>query len=121
MLTGGVGADYLNGGDGFDFARYDTAASGVTAKLDTIPSISGEASGDDYVSIEGLSVQASTITLIGDSNDNYISPAAATTRSTVWAGATTLAGRQRRRRFCICQPRQHDDRRLHSAKATGSI
>ena len=71
-LRGGLGADALNGGAGFDFASYQNAAAGVTASLANPAINTGEAAGDTYISIEGLLGSAFNDTLIGDANDNIL-------------------------------------------------
>ena len=53
-LYGGEGADLLDGGADFDFAVYADAASGVLVDLLNMSRNTGEATGDAYVSIEGL-------------------------------------------------------------------
>ena len=58
-LYGGAGADVLNGGGGNDYARYDTAATAVTADImggnsnDTFVFKVGEANGDRVVDFNG--------------------------------------------------------------------
>jgi Ca2+-binding RTX toxin-like protein len=69
-LDGGAGADHLNGGDGFDIARYDNAI-GVVANLQTGIN-TGEAEGDVYSSIEGLSGSLFADTLTGDGGANVL-------------------------------------------------
>lgn len=64
QLFGGPGADILDGGDGIDFARYDFAAAGVTARLDGGTN-SGEAAGDVFVNVEGLIGSAFDDILVG--------------------------------------------------------
>jgi len=54
VLNGGVGADRLFGGSGFDIASYEDAASGVLADINNAAINRGEAAGDFYSSIEGL-------------------------------------------------------------------
>src|SRR5258708_14962302 len=72
MLTGGPGADHLDGGSGFDFVRYDTVTSGVTVDL-ADPSVNtGDAAGDDYVSIEGVIGSIFDDTLIGNATSSYL-------------------------------------------------
>ena len=53
-LWGGAGADVLDGGFGFDFAHYDDAPAGFTADLLSPGNSTGDAVGDGYLSIEGL-------------------------------------------------------------------
>jgi Ca2+-binding RTX toxin-like protein len=53
-LYGGVGADVLDGGADFDYARYDGAAARVTVDLSGVVLATGEAAGDSFISIEGL-------------------------------------------------------------------
>lgn len=54
QLIGGAGADILDGGGGFDFASYVTATAGVNANIVSPAANTGDASGDTYISIEGL-------------------------------------------------------------------
>jgi Ca2+-binding RTX toxin-like protein len=54
MLYGGLGADVLTGGVDFDYARYDFATVGLTARLDLPGLNTGEAAGDTYSGIEGV-------------------------------------------------------------------
>ena len=54
QLEGRGGGDQLDGGDGFDFAVYWGASSGVLASLATGTGSAGDAAGDVFVSIEGL-------------------------------------------------------------------
>ena len=71
-LRGGAGKDKLDGGAGFDFASYYTAAAGLTVSLAN-PSINtGDADGDTFVSIEGLSGSTFNDTLIGDAGANWL-------------------------------------------------
>ncbi len=82
-LAGGVGADQLDGGDGFDTADYSVAPGGVTVRLDQPSANTGEAAGDRYVSIEGLSGSGYADLLAGDENANSLFGA---------GGADTLVG-----------------------------
>jgi Ca2+-binding RTX toxin-like protein len=70
VLEGGAGADTLNGGDGFDFARYRLSSVGVTVSLANPSSNNGHASGDTYISIEGIQGSNFDDTLIGNGGDN---------------------------------------------------
>ena len=72
ILVGQGGADQLDGGAGLDIAGYQNATSGVVASLATPGSNTGEASGDTYVSIEGLLGSNFSDTLIGDANANTL-------------------------------------------------
>ena len=67
FLRGQGGADALDGGDGFDFADYFNATSGVTVDLTTPANNTGEASGDTFTSIEGIRGSAFNDILRGDS------------------------------------------------------
>lgn len=72
VLEGVTGADILNGGRGFDFARYKAAPTGVTASL-ADPSVNtGHAAGDTYIAIEGLQGSDFADTLIGNDADNVL-------------------------------------------------
>ncbi|TMV02604.1 hypothetical protein FGK63_20465 [Ruegeria sediminis] len=54
-LIGGKGADYLNGGSGIDTASYADATSGIQMTLGGhLITPSGDAAGDEFVSIENL-------------------------------------------------------------------
>lgn len=71
-LDGAGGADVLSGGGGFDYARYQSSAIGVTASL-LNPSVNtGDAIGDTYISIEGLIGSDFADTLIGNNNLNIL-------------------------------------------------
>jgi Ca2+-binding RTX toxin-like protein len=71
-LEGGMGADLLSGRGGYDFASYESASTGVKASL-ADPSVNtGAASGDSYVSIEGLVGSDFHDHLIGNSADNIL-------------------------------------------------
>jgi len=54
VLEGRGGGDRLDGGEGIDFAVYWSSTSGVRASLKSPHLNTGDAAGDEYVSIEGL-------------------------------------------------------------------
>ncbi len=64
-LFSGMGGDSLQGGAGFDYARYDFAKSGVVINLAT-----GQTPGDILGSIEGLVGSRFRDILYGDNGDN---------------------------------------------------
>lgn len=70
-LHGLGGNDGLNGAGGFDFARYDSAPSGITANLTTDVS-SGPHGNDAFTSIEGLAGSAFGDELTGDGVTNTL-------------------------------------------------
>ena len=71
-LEGGAGSDFMDGGNGFDIASYGNASAGVRASLANTAVNSGDAAGDTFVSIEGLSGSYQGDDLIGDSNANQL-------------------------------------------------
>jgi len=72
VLRGGAGADALSGGDGFDLADYANAQSGVTANLADTSHNTGDAQGDSYDQIEGLTGSAYNDHLTGNQLENAI-------------------------------------------------
>ena len=83
QLYGGEGADLLDGGDGIDTANYSGASDGVGVDLAT-SGFAGEATGDQYVSIEFVLGTIHNDTLLGDNLNN---------RLTAGLGADTVDGR----------------------------
>ncbi len=71
-LAGGAGADLLDGGDGFDTVDYSVAPGAVTVRLDQPAANTGEAAGDRFVSIEGISGSGYADLLAGDENANSL-------------------------------------------------
>ena len=53
-LLGGEGADTLNGGAGFDFILYNNNTTGIVVDLDAGTVSGGDADGDTFTSIEGV-------------------------------------------------------------------
>ena len=94
-LEGLGGADTLNGGDGIDTASYIHASGAVVATLTTGLSgvtVSGDANGDSYISIENLQGSNFNDMLIGDVNANSISGADGDDTLEGLGGADTLEG-----------------------------
>jgi Ca2+-binding RTX toxin-like protein len=73
FLLGGTGADVLDGGDGFDRAQYNQSTAGLRADLMFANTNTGEAAGDQYISIENLFGTNFNDALYGDADDNMIS------------------------------------------------
>ena len=71
IIVGGLGADYMSGGAGFDIASYSTASYGLTATFG-IWTNGGDAAGDRFDSVEGLIGSAFGDYLAGDNSGNYI-------------------------------------------------
>ncbi|WP_372070106.1 hemolysin (plasmid) [Tistrella mobilis] len=71
ILRGRGGADTFDGGSGLDFATYSDASASVVADLAS-GGISGEAEGDVYISIEGLTGTSYADTLHGDAGSNTL-------------------------------------------------
>ncbi|GAW35550.1 bifunctional hemolysin/adenylate cyclase precursor [Roseovarius sp. A-2] len=72
ILFGGEGADQLIGGSGIDTASYANATAGVSVRLLNNSFQSGEAVGDELISIENLTGSTFDDTLGGDGNSNVI-------------------------------------------------
>ncbi|WP_189338552.1 beta strand repeat-containing protein [Sphingobium sp. SCG-1] len=72
-LEGGAGADMLAGGDGLDFAFYGAATQSVKVDMLTPSLNTGDALGDIFQSIEGLSGSAYNDWLAGDHASNTLS------------------------------------------------
>lgn len=71
-LTGAEGADLLVGDEGLDFALYEGAASGIIADLVVWSNNSGDAAGDSYFGIEGVSGSGFNDSLRGDASANIL-------------------------------------------------
>lgn len=68
-LIGGIGADRLDGGKGFDWVSYASATAGLYISLTTPGLNTGAAAGDVFVSIEGILGSAFDDTLQGAALD----------------------------------------------------
>jgi Ca2+-binding RTX toxin-like protein len=72
ILHGGPGADVLDGGPGIDTASYRFAAAGVVADLGNPARNTGEAAGDNYISIETLEGSSFNDRLYGNAGNNTL-------------------------------------------------
>jgi hypothetical protein len=92
QLIGGLGADTMSGGAGFDYASYQISNTGIVASLANSKSNTGEAAGDRYSLIEGLTGSAFEDKLTGDSARNIIKGMAGTDDLNGEAGKDSLYG-----------------------------
>ena len=90
-LIGGVGADRLIGGAGIDTASYETAGAAVTASLGG-GTLTGDAAGDFYSSIENLTGSNFNDSLTGNNSDNVLSGGAGNDTLSAGGGDDTLIG-----------------------------
>src|SRR5262245_5971287 len=88
-LQVGPSGDVLNGVDGFDFADYFTATSGIIVDLANASNNTGEVTGDTFVSIEGIRGSAFDDVLRGD---NVLNGGTAVNQLNGGLGADTLDG-----------------------------
>jgi Ca2+-binding RTX toxin-like protein len=72
VIMAGSGTDYLSGGTGRDTASYVTAGSGVTVDLTDFSTMSGDAAGDTYNSIENLTGSNFSDSLKGNAGANTL-------------------------------------------------
>ncbi|HYC44897.1 MAG TPA: hypothetical protein VED01_05370 [Burkholderiales bacterium] len=91
-LSGGAGADVLDGGAGTDLASYGNAPVAVVANLALASQNTGDAAGDTYTSIEGITGSAFNDTLVGDSSANTLQGRAGDDYLQAGFGADTLDG-----------------------------
>jgi Ca2+-binding RTX toxin-like protein len=70
-LIGGLGMDALHGGEGFDVAQFESSSDGVGASL-LDGGLTGEAEGDTYSGIEGLTGTHFDDVLVGNDLDNHL-------------------------------------------------
>ena len=83
QIQGFLGADTMDGGDGFDTLSYAAASGGVAVDLQTGLGTLGAAAGDVVTNFEAVLGSDHDDALTGDSNDNVL---------TGGAGADALAG-----------------------------
>ena len=83
-LEGLGGADKLDGGNGHDYASYVIATAAITVSLANSAKNTGEAIGDQFISIEGLWGSDFNDTLTGRDNESNTLVG--------WLGADTLIG-----------------------------
>jgi hypothetical protein len=71
-LSGGPGADLLDGGGGTDTADYASSSAGVTVNLLSGTGSGGDAQGDTFNSIENVVGSALNDTLTGSNTANML-------------------------------------------------
>ena len=91
-LSGGAGADELNGGEGRDLADYGPSTRGVSVSLLTGKGYAGDARGDTLVLIEDLRGGSGNDRLAGDAGANALSGGAGNDTLVGGAGADSLTG-----------------------------
>ena len=72
-LIGGGGSDVLDGGDGYDIASYEGSTNRVIINMATRDNSSGHATGDTFISIEGLTGSRFGDEMTGNRGDNVLS------------------------------------------------
>lgn len=86
-MRGGAGSTYLgdtlDGGNGIDTVTYTDGKVGVTVNLASGRGSGGNATNDDYVSVENVHGSAGSDVLIGDGGTNVLDG---------WAGRDSLTG-----------------------------
>jgi Ca2+-binding RTX toxin-like protein len=92
ILIGGAGADELVGDIGTDYASYQTASAGLTARIANPGQNTGDAVGDTYTGIEGLIGSAHNDTLSGNASDNFLIGGAGNDSLEGQGGKDTLTG-----------------------------
>jgi glucose/arabinose dehydrogenase len=92
VLDGGAGSDTLNGGNGFDRASYVQAPTGVVVNLGNPALNTNEATGDQFISIEGVNGSAFPDVITGDGNANDLRGLGGNDTLNGSNGADSLAG-----------------------------
>lgn len=91
-LIGGDGADRIDGGDGFDVATFAAASTGVLVNLLNPVQGTGQAAGDSFVSVEGVTGTWFNDDLRGDAWNNRLDGGSGVDWLTGRAGNDTLLG-----------------------------
>ncbi|MFA9231114.1 MAG: Hint domain-containing protein [Microgenomates group bacterium] len=91
-LIGGAGADVLIGGDGADAIDYSASGSGVSVNFFSGTGLGGDAEGDRFGSIEGVTGSAYADTLTGSGNADNFSAGAGSDLGFGGSGADSLFG-----------------------------
>ncbi|MBO6966118.1 MAG: hypothetical protein JJ850_15960, partial [Kordiimonadaceae bacterium] len=92
LLEGGAGADLLDGGTGLDIASYADSTEAVQVNLAVGSVTGGDATGDEYVSIEGVQGSAFADALTGDAAANSLLGLAGNDTLSGGRGVDTLDG-----------------------------
>ena len=92
VLRGGFGADILRGGAGIDMASYAGSGSRVVVNLETGFRAGGDAAGDRFSSIEGLTGSSQNDILVGNVGANILEGGAGDDILRGSLGADTLRG-----------------------------
>lgn len=72
LLLGGLGSDWLDGGTGTDTVSYQETGSGVIVDMLNASIQTGEAAGDQLISIENIIGSNFNDTLAGDNSRNFL-------------------------------------------------
>ena len=92
VLRGGLGADVLDGGLDYDEVTYAEAMGGVIVNLTDASQNTGEALGDRYISIEGVTGSAFADNIIGNGLSNQLEGNDGADVLDGGSGANTLLG-----------------------------
>ncbi|APG95370.1 alkaline phosphatase (plasmid) [Sinorhizobium americanum] len=91
-LNGGTGADKLDGGAGTDSADYSGASAGLTVHLAKTSVNTGDAKGDVYISVEGVTGSGFADKLYGNTAANLLTSGSGNDVISGDAGNDTLYG-----------------------------
>ncbi|MDP2128878.1 MAG: hypothetical protein Q8K97_16040, partial [Pseudohongiella sp.] len=90
FFYGGAGADTIDGGAGIDTAGYQHSPTGVTVDLTKLVFKGGDAEGDSLKNIENIIGSAFADTLVGDNNNNRLTPGAGNDNVSGGGGTDTV-------------------------------